>query len=200
MNILKSSIAIITVIFVLSLYILVPFSNSKITKSHEFQLVDNNENIVSLSDYSDKIVVLEWLNPDCPFVQRHYKEKTMKGLSEKYKDKEIVWLAINSTHYMNIKDNADWADKFGISYPILDDHKGDIGKLYGAKTTPHIYIVDNAEKKVNYQGAIDDDPRGSKDPSERVNYVDTALAELASNEDVTVTETKPYGCSVKYSK
>jgi len=174
--------------------------DAKLVEYHDIELEDQNGNIIKLSDLKEDIVVLEWLNPDCPFVQRHYKEETMKGLSEKYKDKKIVWIAVNSTYHMTKKDNADWADKFGISYPILDDHKGDIGKLYGAKTTPHMYIIDNAKKEVNYQGAIDDDPRGSKNPSERVNYVDTALAELTLNEDVTVTETKPYGCSVKYSK
>ena len=174
--------------------------DAKLVEYHDIELEDQNGNIIKLSDLKEDIVVLEWLNPDCPFVQRHYKEKTMKSLSEKYKDKKIVWIAVNSTHHMTKKDNADWADKFGISYPILDDHKGDIGKLYGARTTPHMYIIDNAKKEVSYQGAIDDDPRGLKDPSERVNYVDTALVELTSNEDVSITETKPYGCSVNYSK
>jgi len=174
--------------------------DAKLVEYHDIELEDQNGNIIKLSDLKEDIVVLEWLNPDCPFVQRHYKEKTMKSLSEKYKDKKIVWIAVNSTYHMTKKDNADWADKFGISYPILDDHKGDIGKLYGAKTTPHMYIIDNDKKEVSYQGAIDDDPRGLKDPSERVNYVDTALVELTSNEDVSITETKPYGCSVKYSK
>lgn len=174
-------------------------SYGDISKAKDFTLQDQNGSEVSLSDYDNKIVVLEWLNPDCPFVQRHYKEKTMVTLSDRYKESEVVWLAINSTHYMGEEDNKKWADTFNVSYPILDDHSGEVGKVYGAKTTPHMFIIDTTDNLV-YNGAIDDDPRGSKAPGERTNYVDNALFQMEKGEVVEISKSKPYGCSVKYSK
>jgi peroxiredoxin len=162
-----------------------------------FALEDQNGKKVSLSDYAGKIVVLEWVNPDCPFVQRHYKAKTMITLAEKYKAKDVVWLAINTTQYMNKDTNKQWISQHQLSYPILDDHLGQVGKLYGAKTTPHMFIIDKSGKLV-YAGGIDDDPRGSKQGS-AVNYVDRALEELLAGKPVSVSQTKPYGCSVKYA-
>ncbi|MDA2920907.1 redoxin domain-containing protein [Desulfobacterota bacterium AH_259_B03_O07] len=168
------------------------------SKAPEFGLEDQNDNKVDLSDFSENLVVLEWLNPDCPFVQRHYKSKTMTTLAEKYKDKNVHWLAINSTHYMNKEDNKKWIDKFNIEYPILDDSSGLVGNMYGAKTTPNMFIIDESGTLV-YSGAIDDDPRGSKNGNP-VNYVDQALGEIIAGKPVTISGTKPYGCSVKYSK
>lgn len=168
------------------------------SKAPEFGLEDQNDNKVDLSDFSENLVVLEWLNPDCPFVQRHYKSKTMTTLAEKFKDKNVYWLAINSTHYMNKEDNKKWIDKFNIEYPILDDSSGLVGNMYGAKTTPNMFIIDESGTLV-YSGAIDDDPRGSKNKNS-VNYVDQALGEIIAGKPVTISRTKPYGCSVKYSK
>jgi len=162
----------------------------------DFTLQDQEGKTIKLSDYDDKIVVLEWVNPDCPYTQRHYKLHTMSQLSTKY-TKDVVWLAINSTYYMDNTDNKMWVDKHNLSYPILNDNSGEIGKLYGAKTTPHMFIIDSKGKLV-YAGAIDDDPKGADNPV--INFVDTALGEIISGKDVSIAETKSYGCSVKYKK
>ncbi|RMG56448.1 MAG: thioredoxin family protein [Acidobacteria bacterium] len=163
-----------------------------------FTLEDQNGRPVSLSDFTGKIVVLEWVNPDCPFVQRHYRAGTMKRLAEKYQSKGVVWLAINSTYYMGKEDNRRWIEKYKLPYPILDDHTGRVGRLYGAKTTPHMFIIDTSGKLV-YQGGIDDDPRGAKNGG-ALNYVERALDELLAGKPVSISQSKPYGCSVKYAK
>jgi peroxiredoxin len=167
-------------------------------KAPNFTLMDTEGNKVSLSDYSGKIVVLEWLNPDCPFVQRHYKAGTMKKLATAYGDKGVVWLTINSTNYMDAAANAKFKAANDLPYTILVDQSGEVGHLYGAKTTPHMYIIDGGGELV-YIGAIDDDPRGNKgEPA--VNYVAVGLDEVVAGNAVTTAETKPYGCSVKYKK
>jgi peroxiredoxin len=159
--------------------------------------MDTEGHSVSLSDFAGKIVVLEWLNPDCPYVKRHYKAGTMKGLAEKYASKDVVWLTINSTHYMDAAANAKFKADNGLPYTILVDQDGTVGHTYDAATTPHMYIIDG-EGTLVYVGAIDDDPRGSSDaPS---NYVAAALDEVTAGKPVTTAETKPYGCSVKYKK
>ena len=161
-----------------------------------FTLTDTEGNEVSLGDFEGKIVVLEWLNPDCPFVQRHYKAGTMKDLATKYDGEGVVWLTINSTNYMDAAANAKFKADNGLPYTILVDQSGDVGHLYDAKTTPHMYIIDGSGSLV-YIGAIDDDPRGNKgEPA--VNYVAVALDEVLAGNAVTTAETKPYGCSVKY--
>jgi peroxiredoxin len=163
-----------------------------------FTLTDTAGNEVSLSDFKGKIVVLEWLNPDCPFVKRHYKAGTMKKLATEYADDDVVWLTINSTHYMDAAANAKFKDDNKLPYTILVDQSGEVGHLYGAVTTPHMYIIDAGGKLV-YIGAIDDDPRGGKGEA-AVNYVALALDEVVAGKGVTTAETKPYGCSVKYKK
>ena len=164
----------------------------------DFTLADTAGNEVSLSDVEGKIIVLEWLNPDCPFVQRHYKAGTMKNLATRYADDGVVWLTINSTHYMDAAANAKFKADNELPSTILVDQSGEVGHLYGAVTTPHMYIIDAGGKLV-YIGAIDDDPRGSKGES-AVNYVAKALDEVVAGNAVTTAETKPYGCSVKYKK
>jgi len=163
-----------------------------------FTLADTAGNQVSLGDFEGKIVVLEWLNPDCPFVQRHYKAGTMKNLATRYDGEGVVWLTINSTNYMDGAANAKFKAEHNLPYTILVDQAGDVGHLYGAKTTPHMYIIDGNGSLV-YIGAIDDDPRGKKgEPA--VNYVAVALDEILAGNAVTTAETKPYGCSVKYKE
>ncbi len=163
----------------------------------DFTLEDQAGHEVKLSEIKNSIIVLEWMNPDCPFVQRHYNSETMTTLANKYKEKNVVWMAINSTHYMNKKDDQNWINKFKVGYPILDDSSGRVGKLFGAKTTPNMYIIDPSGVLV-YSGAIDDDPKGSKD-GKALNYVDQALEQILAGKPVTIAKTKPYGCSVKYS-
>ena len=164
----------------------------------DFNLLDTKGNSVSLSDFEGKIVVLEWLNPDCPYVKRHYKAGTMKKLVSAYAGKGVVWLTINSTNYMDAAANAKFKEANDLPYTILVDQSGKVGHLYDAKTTPHMNIIDGGGKLV-YIGAIDDDPRGNK--GEPVtNYVAAALDEVLAGKAVTIAETKPYGCSVKYKQ
>jgi len=162
-----------------------------------FTLKDQDGKDVSLSDFAGEIVVLEWVNPDCPFVQRHYQAGTMKSLAEKYADKGVVWLSINSTNYINVEKNAQWVKERKLPYRVLDDHEGKVGRMFAAATTPHMFILDEAGELV-YQGAIDDDIGGTK--ADRINYVQKALDELLAGKPVSQPKTKPYGCTVKYAK
>ncbi len=162
-----------------------------------FTLKNYDGTTVSLSDYKGKIVVLEWFNYECPFVKYHYeKAKTMTTLAEKYKDKNVIWLAINSTAHLTTEKNKEYAQKHNINTPILDDRTSKTGRAYGAKTTPHMFVIDT-EGKIAYAGAIDNSPLGRKETV--VNYVDKALSELTAGVAVSVSNTEPYGCSVKYA-
>ena len=155
---------------------------------------------VSLADFKGKVVVLEWTNPDCPFVQRHYKEGSMKNLTSAYSESMgVVWLTINSTNYMDAAANAGFVKAEGITWPVLVDQDGTVGHAYGAATTPHMFVID-AKGTVVYNGAIDDDPRGNMEAGARTNYVSDALNDIAAGKAVSTPETKPYGCSVKYKK
>jgi hypothetical protein len=120
----------------------------------------------------------------------------MTALAKKYGDK-VTWLAINSSSHESKTDNKDWMLKHSLAYPVLDDSAGVVGRSYKAKTTPHMFIVD-AAGNIAYEGAIDSDSDGSASDS-RINYVDQALGELTAGREVSVSSTRPYGCSVKYS-
>jgi peroxiredoxin len=168
----------------------------------DFTLKDINGKAVQLSKLKGTTVVLEWTSYDCPFVKAHYdtESKTMSKLAAKYADQGVVWLTINSTHYATAETNRAWAEKYQLKQTVLVDSDGKVGKLYKAKTTPHIFIIDK-EGKIAYQGAIDNAPLGKKpEGKELVNYVDKALAELLDGKKVEIAKTKPYGCSVKYAK
>ena len=165
-----------------------------------FTLTDANGKSHSLSDYRGKTVVLEWINPNCPFSNRQAVEKAMTSTAGKHP--QVVWLAINSTRkghsdYLEPAQHLAWNEKNGIAYPILYDSSGATGQAYGARTTPHMFVVDPAGKVI-YAGAIDDDPSGKKARTERANYVDAALTAQAAGTAVATASTKPYGCSVKY--
>ena len=165
-----------------------------------FTLKDTAGREVSLADFKGKVVVLEWTNPDCPFVQRHYKEGSMKNLTSAYSESMgVVWLTINSTNYMDAAANAGFVKAEGITWPVLVDQDGTVGHAYGAATTPHMFVID-AKGTVVYNGAIDDDPRGNMEAGARTNYVSDALNDIAAGKAVSNPETKPYGCSVKYKK
>jgi peroxiredoxin len=151
-----------------------------------------------LSDLKGKVVVLEWSNHECPFIIRHEVEKkTMQKTYAQFKDKGVVWLSVNSSNFC--ADKADAIKAFvktnGIEYPILLDPEGKIGKLYQAKSTPHMFVIDKTGA-VAYAGAIDDDPQGKAEKA--TNYVADAVQALLDGKPVAVKSTKPYGCSVKY--
>lgn len=164
-----------------------------------FELSSFDGKTVSLSDYRDKIVVLEWFNFECPLSRYHYETKnTMVELAKKYKGKNVVWLAVNSTNHTTPGPNKTFAERHKLPYLILDDRSGKVGRAYGAETTPHMYII-NPRGRIVYEGAIDDSPMGRKKEGV-VNYVDNALAELTADKAVSTAKTKPYGCTVKYAK
>lgn len=174
------------------------------TPAPDFTLLDTDGNEVALADFSGKFVVLEWLNHGCPFVKRHYDSGNMQALQEKYTEAGVVWLSIVSSapgaqgHDSAAGHNKTAEAKSSASVAILLDESGEVGMLYDAKTTPHMYVI-NPEGVLIYQGAIDDAPRGGK-PGEVNNYVSAALDSAMAGEDVVVTDTRPYGCSVKYAK
>jgi peroxiredoxin len=160
----------------------------------DFSLPDEDGKVHKLSDYRGKLVVLEWTNQDCPYVKRHYRADTMEKLSQEF-DAEVVWLAVNSTKYNSPEDTRAWKSEQGFDYATLQDPAGEVGHLYGARTTPNMYVID-PEGQLRYSGAIDDDPRGrSEGPS---NYVSGAIHALLQGSDPDPSETRPYGCSVKY--
>jgi peroxiredoxin len=167
-------------------------------KAPDFSLKDQDGKTVNLSDYAGKIVVLEWVNPGCPFVQRHYKLNTMSTLANKYKSKDVVWLAINSTNYSSAQENQNWRKQHNLEYPILLDFPGSVGIAYGASNTPHMFII-NKDGTLAYKGAIDSQET-DHDPikPDTINYVDKALTELLNGQSVSTPESKPYGCNVKY--
>ena len=164
----------------------------------DFQLTDAAGQAHRLSDYRGRMVVLEWTNPTCPFVKRHYGEGTMETLSAAYADTQVVWLAINSTHYNTVEETRKWEAEQEQTYPTLLDPDGAVGRLYGARTTPHMFVIDT-RGVLRYDGAIDDDPRGSKETGQRVQYVSEALDAILSGGDPAMATTRPYGCSVKYA-
>jgi len=122
----------------------------------------------------------------------------MKRLAADYGAKGVTWLTINSTNYMDAAANRKFAESHGLSQRILVDQDGKVGHLYGAATTPHMFVID-AGGKIVYAAAIDDDPRGSKEGAV-TNHVAAALDEVLAGKPVTTPETTPYGCSVKYAK
>lgn len=164
------------------------------TPAADFSLTDAAGKTVKLSDFAGKIVVLEWTNPDCPFVQQHYHDKTMATLAEKFKDKGVVWLAVNSDNGNKPDDLKKWSDDNHMAYPLLNDEKGRVAKAYDAKSTPHMFVIDKAGV-IAYRGAIDNDPDGDKGAN-KVNYVQKALDDLLAGKSVSTPETKSYGCHV----
>lgn len=161
-----------------------------------FTLADHEGNEVSLDQYEGKVVVLEWFNSTCPYVVRLYKDGHMNQIAKKYTDKDVVWLAINPTPGQGQAHNKKIAGDWKINHPVLVDADTKVSKMYGAKTTPHMFIIDK-EGTLVYSGALDNDPDGNKG-DEAVNYVSTALDELLAGQSVSRQETKPYGCGVKY--
>jgi len=162
-----------------------------------FSLKDEVGASHSLDQYRGKIVVLEWTNPECPFVQRHYAARTMQKTLGSFAGKNVVWLAVDSTSHNTPERSRSWKAQQDFPYPVLQDASGAMGHAYGAKTTPHMFVID--EKGVlRYAGGIDDDPRGrSATPT---NYVQKAVDALANGQPVSPSTTDPYGCSVKYGK
>jgi peroxiredoxin len=170
----------------------------------DFTLTSVDGKKVNLSEYKGKVVVLEWFNPGCPFVQKHYKPHHMQDLQAQYTAKGVVWLSINSTNpshqdYREPAKALQQAKDMGLnSTALLPDPDGSVGKNYGAKATPHMFIVD-ANGNVAYEGAIDDTPSPNSDPAKAKNYVQQALDEILAGKPVSTPSTKQYGCGIKYA-
>ena len=170
----------------------------------EFVARSSEGKLVKLSELRGKIVVLEWLNYGCPFVTKHYGAGNMQSLQQEFTGKGVTWLSVISsaegkqgyrTSEQAEKDRKEHASKASA---VILDSKGELGKLFGAKTTPHMYVID-AKGVLKYQGAIDDHP--SADPATikgAHNYVRDALEAVLAGKVPAQGETKSYGCSVKY--
>ena len=169
-----------------------------------FTITDSAGKPVKLSDYQGKYVVLEWTNPECPFVRKHYDSGNMASTQQDAAAKGVVWLSVNSTErasgdYLPPAQLVSWQKERKLqATATLMDEEGVAGKAYGARTTPHMYIVDPQGKLV-YAGGIDSIPSSSKsDIPKAVNYVKTGLAEATAGKPITNASTRPYGCSIKY--
>jgi peroxiredoxin len=165
-------------------------------KAPDFTLQDQTGKPVSLHDFTGKVVVLEWTNPKCPVVQGLYAKKTMQTLFNEYHEKNVAWLAVNSSYYATDDNDKAWADEQSIAYPVLNDSTGVTGKAYNATNTPNMYIV-SPDGTLLYQGAIDDARSSNANPGS-LNYVGQALTEILAGKTVSVPQTTPYGCTVKY--
>lgn len=170
-----------------------------------FSATDTAGKSVSLADFKGKYVVLEWTNPGCPFVQKHYDSGNMQSTQKEATAKGAVWLSVNTTakdasDYMAPAALQGWMkSKNGAPTATLMDADGKVGRAYGARTTPHMYVIDPAGKLI-YAGAIDS--RASANPEHvktSTNYVRQALGEALAGKPVSLTTTTAYGCSIKYS-
>jgi peroxiredoxin len=169
-----------------------------------FSASDTKGKTHSLSDFKGKYVVLEWFNPECPFVKKHYGSGNMQKLQKEYTDKGVVWLSIDSgapglegslTPEQGNKKLAEWKTH---QTALLLDADGKVGRTYGAKNTPHMFII-NPEGNLIYEGAIDS--KASPNPDDiasSTNYVKAALDDSLAGKQVGTPTTRPYGCSVKY--
>lgn len=170
-----------------------------------FTLPDGNGQNHSLAEYKGRLVVLEWFNPECPFVGKHYGSGHMQSLQKEWTGKGVVWLTIDSSApgrqgYLDASRAQALAKERGLSSTaLLLDPEGKVGRAYAARTTPHMFVVDKAGT-VAYAGGIDDKPSTDKaDLAVARNFVAAALGELAAGKPVSVTSSQPYGCSVKYA-
>ncbi len=171
----------------------------------EFSLPGVDGKTVNLADFKGKTVVLEWFNKDCPFVRKHYDSKNMQNLQKEITGKEVVWLMINSSAegkegHETAAAGLETLTKEGAApTAYLLDADGKVGKLYDAKTTPHMFVIDK-EGKLAYAGAIDDKASAyASDIEGAKNYVRAAVDALLAGQTVAEASTKSYGCSVKYA-
>jgi len=170
----------------------------------DFTLKDAEGKTVKLSDFRGKHVVLEWTNPGCPYVRKHYDSGNMPATQKEAVGKGVVWLSINSTEkssweYMEPTKLVAWQkERKAQPSAVLVDEEGTAGKAYGARTTPHMYIVD-PQGRLIYAGGIDSIPSSNPDDIKKaVNYVRQGLNEALAGKPISAANTRPYGCSIKY--
>lgn len=170
----------------------------------DFSLKDLDGKAVKLADFKGKPVVLEWFNPECPYVKAAHTKGPLVDTARKQAGKGVVWLSINSgapgKQGTGVEKNKEAVKAFALGNPVLLDEAGTVGKAYGATNTPHVFVI-NKEGKLVYRGAADNSPDGEgKSPTDGklVNFVEAALEDLAAGRPVKTPESKAYGCSVKY--
>ena len=170
----------------------------------DFTGVDSNGNAVKLSEFKGQKVILEWTNHQCPYVQKHYETANMQTLQKDMADQGVVWLTVISSapgkqgHLSGKEANTLTADRGAAPAAVVLDEDGSIGRLYGARTTPHMYVVDEAGM-LAYMGAIDDNSSSRHSTVKTAhNYVTAAVADLNAGKPVAKASSRPYGCSVKY--
>jgi peroxiredoxin len=170
-----------------------------------FSLTDSSGKAVSLADFKGKTVVLEWTNHDCPYVRKHYGGNNMQALQKKWTAQGVVWLSLISSepgsqgHVTAEEANKLTKDRGAAPTAVLFDPKGDVGHAYGARTTPHMYVI-TGNGTLAYMGGIDDKATTRlEDLKTAKNFVDLALSEVAQGKPVSITTSRPYGCSIKYS-
>jgi peroxiredoxin len=174
------------------------------TNAPDFSLTDSKGKTQSVSQYKGKYVVLEWFNPECPFVKKHYGSGNMQKLQAEFTSKGVVWLTVDSSapglegYLTAAQANAKMTEWKTKQSALVLDPDGKAGRSYGAKNTPHMFVI-NPEGKIVYEGAIDS--KATPNPSDianSTNYVKVALEESMGGKTVSNANTKPYGCSVKY--
>ena len=190
---------------VLALFALSAFAVKVGDQAPDFTGTDSHGQTHKLSQSRGNCVVLEWHNNGCPFTKKHYESGNMQRLQKEWTDKGVIWLTVISSSpgsqgYVTADQENDYLQKMhAVPTAAILDPKGDIGHLYSAKTTPHMFVI-SPQGQIIYNGAIDD--KATTDPSDvngANNYVSDALQEAMSGKAVAVASTRPYGCSVKYA-
>ena len=186
------------------LFAAVAFASTPGQPAPDFTVTDATGKPVKLADQRGKFVVLEWTNPECPFVQKHYVSGNMQELQKEYVGRNVVWLSVNSTRkshgeFKSGSEMTQWMNGHKAAQTaVLIDDTSSAGRAYAARTTPHMFVID-PQGKVVYAGAIDD--KRSANPADAKtakNFVRAALNETLAGKPVSVAQTQPYGCSVKY--
>jgi peroxiredoxin len=174
------------------------------TNAPDFSATDSEGKTQTVSQYKGKYIVLEWFNPECPFVKKHYGSGNMQKLQEEFTGKGVVWLTVDSSasgkegHLTAEQANAKMTEWKTKQTALVLDADGKAGQAYGAKNTPHMFVI-NPEGKIIYEGAIDSKATpNASDIAGSTNYVKVALEESLAGKTVSNANTKPYGCSVKY--
>jgi peroxiredoxin len=169
----------------------------------DFSLKDTEGKVHKLSEHKDKLVVLEWFNPECPFVRRSHTVGSLVDTAKRYTQKGVVWLAVNSSapgkQGSGVERNRAARKEYNLDHPILIDESGEVGRAYGATNTPHMFVI--SKGKLVYRGAIDNSPdgeKGSPEGGKLINYVDAAIEAVTAGRPVATAETRAYGCAVKY--
>jgi peroxiredoxin len=181
-----------------------PVQTTSTDPAPAFTLPDTNGGTHSLADYRGQYVILEWLNYDCPFVRKHYGAGNMQATQARWTEEGAVWLAIVSSapgkqgHFPNEVMNSRSEAQGGRQTAILIDEDGQVGRAFGARTTPHMFVI-SPEGEILYNGAIDNRPSPSPATIEgATNYVNQAMEEALAGRPISVATTQPYGCAVRY--